>query len=459
MPYKLKSTVISASAASLAALVMFSGACEAASSVPDFIPETVLGPGAAPNGVVAVDENAVFVAATATNSSGASVAEVLIFGRVHNSLQQTGTVVLKSGDEAEGMSITPDKTTLVVALENSGVALVNVGDALAGKAEPSIVDQSNGGTISDPGTFGTAVTPDGKYAFIANEFGKITPTSPPGNVGLIALSKQRDGRTTGTAVGFIPVVGSTIADVSISADGQRAYATTEAVNDKNTTLSGTSNAALVSTQCVEDNPQAPTSNGALNVIDVAKAIAGAATPGSTPNVIRSAVLTTIAAACSPVRVQETLDGSSVWLTARGSNELLQFDRAKLTADPDNALLQTVPSNGLAPVGLYLDPVRPNLMITNSDRWNASPTSTTTPPVSQMNLSVFDISGPRAKLVQTLQTGAFPRAIATTDQEKTVFVTNYDDDTVSVFTQQDEGSVAGGAGISPFGFFGAQPQRR
>ncbi|MDR5877821.1 hypothetical protein [Caballeronia sp. LZ032] len=212
-------------------------------------------------------------------------------------------------------------------------------------------------------------TPDGKYAFIANEWGKLTPTSDKGNIGIIALDKQRDGRTTGTQVGFIPIVGSGLAGVSFSPSGKRAFVPAEYVNaTENETLSGTNNASLISTQCFKDSPQATGSNGALNVIDVAKAIQGAATSGSAPNVISNAVVTSVAAACSPVRAEATQDGSSVWITARGSNELLQFDRARLAVDPDHALLQSVGSNGLLPVGLYLDPVRPYLMVTNTNRW-------------------------------------------------------------------------------------------
>ncbi|MDR5779247.1 hypothetical protein QCE63_07360 [Caballeronia sp. LZ065] len=460
MSYGFKSAVISASVASLVALVGFPDSCEAASrSTPNFIPETTLPAGGNPNGIVALDKDAIFVATTATNQSGVEVAKVLIFGKIDHGYRQTGTVRLKADDHAQGMSITPDKTTLVVALEKSGVALVDVHDALAGKATPSFVDQSNGGAFARPGTFGTAVTPDGKYAFVANEDGKLTPTSGSGYIGLIALDKQRDGRTQGKPVGFIPVVGNTLADVSVSPDGQRAYATTEIVSAGNKTLSGTDNAALVSTQCVQGNPQNPRPNGALNVIDVAKAIEGAATPGTAPTVISNAVVTSVAAACSPVRVEETQDGSSVWVVARGSNELLQFDRATLAVDPDHALLQTVASNGLSPVALYLDPARPRLMVTNSDRYGTSTTRGANPPINQVNLSVFDVSAPHAELVQTLPTGQFPRDIATLDNERTVFVTDYTSFTVSVFRQTDESSDPGDTDISPFGIFSAHPERR
>lgn len=466
MSYRFKSTVISASVAGLVIVFGSSVSCEAAASSSDFVPnflaQTTLGAGRHPNGIAALNEHAVFVATTDSNQSGTS-AELLIFGKVNNTYQQTGTVMLKVGDKAQGMSITPDKTTLLVALGNGSVALVDVRDALAGKATPSFVDQSNGGAIARPGTFGTAVTPDGKYAFIANEYGKITTESDSGNIGLIALDRQQDGRTRGTQVGFIPVVGNALGGVSVSADGTRAYATTEVVPaTENKTLSGTGNAALVSTQCVQSNPDDPKPNGALNVIDVQKAIEGAAAPGSAPNVISNAVVTSVAAACSPVRAEETQDGSSVWVVARGSNEVLQFDRAKLSVDPDHALLQTVPSNGLMPVALYLDPVHPNLMVTNSDRFETSTTSSTSsaaPAINRVNLSIFDVSGPQAKLVQTLPTGLFPRAIATIDRGRTVFVSDFDSSTVSVFRQTAEGSDFGGAGISPFGSSSAHAERR
>ncbi|MDR5756848.1 hypothetical protein [Caballeronia sp. LZ035] len=458
MSYGFKSAVVSVSVASLVGLVGFPGFCQAASSpTPNFILETSLPTGGNPEGIVALDDHALFVATTATNPSGVQVAEVVIFAKVNHTYQQTGTVTLKTGDQAQSMSITPDKTTLLVALANNGVALVDVHDALAGKATPSFVDQSNGGAFASPGTFGTAVTPDGNYALIANEYAQSTPQSAAGSIGLIALDKQQDGRTQGTAVGFILVAGSVLPDVSISPDGKRAYAVTEVVSAaESKTLSGIDNAALVSTQCVQGDPKSPQPNGVLNVIDVAKAIEGAATPGSAPNVISNAVVTHVAAACSPIRAEETQDGSSVWVVARGSNELLQFDRATLAADPDHALLQTVSSNGLSPIALYLDPLHPTLMVTNSNRFGTSSASGANPPIDQVNLSVFDVSAPHATLVQTLPTGQFPRDIATIDQGRTVFVSDFDSGTVSVFGQTDEGSDPGGAGISPFGTSSAHP---
>ncbi|MDR5877820.1 hypothetical protein [Caballeronia sp. LZ032] len=81
---------------------------------------------------------------------------MLIFGKVNNTYQQMGMVMLKVGGWAEGMSIKPDKTNLVVAINQGSVAPVDIRDALAGTAKPSFVNQSNGGTIANPGTFGTS---------------------------------------------------------------------------------------------------------------------------------------------------------------------------------------------------------------------------------------------------------------------------------------------------------------
>ena len=61
------------------------------------------------------------------------------------------------------------------------------------------------------------------------------------------------------------------------------------------------------------------------------AAAAEANPGT------AAILVTIDAGCSPVRMAETRDQKTLWVSARGDDRLLEFDTATLELNPDAAL--------------------------------------------------------------------------------------------------------------------------
>src|SRR5262249_27968257 len=54
---------------------------------------------------------------------------------------------------------------------------------------------------------------------------------------------------------------------------------------------------------------------------------------------QDALVSTVAAGCSPVRVVVSLDRKTVWVTARGSDQLLTFSSQALTRDPAHARCQ------------------------------------------------------------------------------------------------------------------------
>ncbi|WP_162600693.1 lactonase family protein [Paraburkholderia sp. C35] len=421
---------------------------------PNLVEDTPIVIDGNPNGVVRYRNGIVFVAVTARAPSAAatagSAAQIEIFRRTNGAFQRTGTVLLKAGDTVNGLTITPDRTTLVASLESSGVALIDIDEALHGTSKTAFVDQSNGGKIARPGTFQTTVTPDGHYAFVANEYGQLSADYPAGNVGVIALQRNARGLLEGTPLGFIPLAGGTIPGVSVSRDGRRAYAVSEIVPAANLRqLSGTSNTRLTSDQCVQNDPAQPTHNGELSVIDVHKAIEAARVANGTSKIIQGAVITSIAAACSPVRVLESPDGASLWVTARGSDALLQFDTGRLVYDPDGALLQVVNSNGLQPVAEAMFDNGRFLMVTNSARFADTSMGANTARIAGTNVSLFDISRPVATLVQTLPTGSFPRDIAVSPRGRTAFVTNYQSSSVTVLSR---GAPSNGKAntVSPFG---------
>jgi hypothetical protein len=399
----------------------------------------------APNGIVSYQGNILFVAVTVplTGSTSTSTcdsstancqAQIDVFKETSGSYQQIGTVILND-TSVNSLMLTPDKTTLIASLEYHGLALVDVTDALNGNAVPNYVDQSNDGKEARAGSFQTAVTPDGNYAFVANEYGQLAPTSSVGNVGVVKLTRGHDGKLQGSPIGYIPLLGNTTPGLSVSRDGKRVYVVSEIVPANHQSfLSGTNDKRLVSTTCVQDNPQNQEPNGDLSVIDVSRAT-NKQNLEVNSNIISNSVLTNTAAACSPVRVEETKDGSSVWMTARGSNEVIQFDTQRLVTDPNHALDQIVQSNGLAPVGLKLIDDSKYMLVTNSDRFSESSASPGSGSNDDVNISLFDVSRTPALLLQTLSSGLFPRDIATEDHANHVFVTNWSSDTVTTLNRE------------------------
>jgi YVTN family beta-propeller protein len=111
------------------------------------------------------------------------------------------------------------------------------------------------------------------------------------------------------------------------------------------------------------------------VIDIAKA---AITPSD-------AIVGRADAGCSPVRVALSPDGARAYVTARGQNQLLVFDTAKLQAG-GNALVAQIPV-GKSPVGVTT--ANDKVFVTNSDRFGGS---------ADQSVSVMDaqnLSAPQA----------------------------------------------------------------
>ena len=87
-----------------------------------------------------------------------------------------------------------------------------------------------------PGPFDIAVTPDGEYAFVANEYGLMQPNDlkrSGGTIGVIRVERDDFGRfTMGSQVGTIYVPGgNTIPGITMSHDGKYLYVTCEGSAD------------------------------------------------------------------------------------------------------------------------------------------------------------------------------------------------------------------------------------
>jgi hypothetical protein len=213
-----------------------------------------------------------------------------------------------------GMNLLPNGLGLAATLGVDGAIFYNLSTMQT--CNSTGLQVSQGPVSADEGSFDVVVTPDGKYAFIANEYGVASGSTAEGNIGVVALQYDASGIvTTGTTlVGQISTGGQTIAGVAISPDGSRLYATSE-VEGTVTTAAGGSNPILTRTGCYQQAGGGTQANGLLTVIDVAKAEAN---PSS------AAIIATVNAGCSPVRAVETADGSTLWVSARGDNRVLAF---------------------------------------------------------------------------------------------------------------------------------------
>jgi DNA-binding beta-propeller fold protein YncE len=195
--------------------------------------------------------------------------------------------------------------------------------------------------------------------------------------------------------------------MALSPDGTRLYVTSEiASTAAQSTASGTSNPILARTGCTQQIGGNPQINGLLSVISVAKA---EASPTS------SAILATVAAGCSPVRMAESANNATLWVAIRGDNRVLAFSTALLESNPSNALLGYADTGGTAPVGIALFHSDQLLAVANSNRFDTG----------TANATILSVAVPAAPSVLiTIPTGLFPREITVAPDASTLYLTNY-----------------------------------
>jgi hypothetical protein len=107
----------------------------------------------------------------------------------------------------------------------------------------------------------------------------------------------------------------------------------------------------------------------------------------------------------------------VWVTARGSNDLLCFSAARLASDPPHALVAIV-RVGEAPVGLAAVRGGSLIVVADSNRFGASGASAD---LDVVNVAAA-LSGGQA-VVGHIQSGAFPREMALMPDGR-LLVSNY-----------------------------------
>lgn len=316
-----------------------------------------------------------------------------------------------------GFAKTLNSSGFVVAIEDAGIATLPYNQTIA-NCSATAVQISQGSAASAQGSFDVSLTPDGRYAFVANEYGVVANDSNGipirGNVGVVSLQYDSTAQLSGgSLLGQIGLGGAAVAGVTVSHDGQRVYATTEVLAN-GTIVSASNDSRIAHGGCLQQVGGKPQTYGSLSVINVSQAVTS---PG------RSAIIASVAAGCSPVRIAESSDGQTVWVTARGDNNILAYSVSALLSTPNNSLVGYTSSGGIAPVGLALFAQDKLLAVTNSNRFAAAATPG--------NLTILSALPSAPQIVASVNASLFPRSVNVGSDNTTLYLVDYSSSQVQI----------------------------
>lgn len=315
---------------------------------------------------------------------------------------------------AAGMVLTHDGTLLVVA-NNTNVAFLDVAHLTTGLGNPVLGYWNEG--HAQPQSVYVSVTADDRYLVVSNE--------ALGTISIIDLAQTRRSRFAQVHVVRSIAVGEAPVGHAFSSDERFLFGTVQSVNgagwSKDCKPEGTSGA-------VADLPQ-----GAIVVIDMKLAIAGD----------RNSLLRRVPAGCSPVRVATSRENGRVYVTARGSNELLTFNERDLTASGGDPRATQV-SVGTSPVGVAIIENDRKVVVANSDRFNTATAAPSLYVIDSERIAVNSSAvvprrAPGASwdslrgtpVVGMIPSRGFPREIRATADGHTLLVTNFSAGTLQI----------------------------
>jgi DNA-binding beta-propeller fold protein YncE len=257
---------------------------------------------------VAVSTNGNYVFATTTASLN-----VLTMNSNQTISAQYHYVVASSGEIAQGLALTSDGSYAAVAVGNQ----INVQSAAQAEQD---ANSANAATLVVPSvapvTDATEVafSQDGQFAFVTMR-----------NSNKLAVFNMQKALTTGQNQPGV-FVGTISLDINptgmaVSPDGQWLYVVSAESSNTSSTGPNEGLISVLSIQKLETNPS-------------------------------SALVSQATAGCSPSGVIASTDGSTVWVTARGSDDLLGFSADKLRTDPKHSLTAQVPV-GQTPTGVIM----------------------------------------------------------------------------------------------------------
>lgn len=291
---------------------------------------------------------------------------------------------------ALGESLSHDGTLLAVA-EGKGASVFDVAQLESAQGHPLLGELND-----DMGAQAVyaLVSNDGRWLFVSQERAHA--------ISVFDLAKARSsGFRDDAPVGRIPTAPVPVG-LAQSPDGRWLYATSE-VAPRTAGLDAT---CKPETKDAQMHPP-----GLLFRIDVAKA-------ASEP---RRAVQKAVAAGCNPVRVAVAPTGDAIWVTARGSNALLEFRASDLLATSGKSGHASF-AIGSSPVGVAVRPDGKQVWATLSARFGDAAAG------QLAGLALAD--GVPEKLLKAPASG-FPREVSFLPDGRTLMITLYDDERIEL----------------------------
>ena len=293
-----------------------------------------------------------------------------------------------------GLALSPDGTMLGVGLTDR-LSFFDVASLESHSSTALIAAVDTPLTGPNPSTLDVTFSVDGTLLFGANEY--------ESQVSVVNVK-------TMTYVGAIPIDSNAVTSVVVSPDGKYLYVTSEVANAFATTAED-AGAEINADQDV----------GSITIVDVATAATSPAT----------AVLGQIFVGRAPVRTILSADGSTAWVTARGSNALIALDATKFLTDPACALLSETPV-GQSPVGHAFIAGGAGIAVANSFRFeNPVPDGT----IMIVNTAAA-LAGSNGAVKGRITVGQFPREM--TADATSLFVSDFDSMTISGIDLQNIG---------------------
>jgi len=322
-----------------------------------------------------------FVALLPTGRSGA----VGVFADTGSALPRLVRQIPVSG-QLLGVALTPDGRYLLAA-NGSGATVVSVPAAEQGSGNAVLGTLSGGGG----GAIEVAISRDGRFAFVSLE--------DSGEIAVFNLQQALAShfRTSGF-VGDVPA-GIAPVGLAVSPDGDWLYSTSE-LRSRSEVQRASHHGQL--------SLSLGGGQGTLAVISVHKAETDPA----------HAIVSTVTAGCSPVRVITSRSGGTVWVTARESDMLLGFSASALRGDLAHSLIARV-EVGEAPVGLALVDAGQRVVVADSNRFGHAG--------AKSSLAVVNVASAMAHqpaLAGYLPAGGFPRQMALEPNGRVLLVTDF-----------------------------------
>lgn len=295
-----------------------------------------------------------------------------------------------------GITLTHDGK-LLIASATSAAVFVDLQKMIDGAAD-AVVGTIPGGQ----GSIYANTTSDDKLAFIAEEYGQA--------ITVIDLERaRRDGFKPEDVIGRVPVGRATIA-LTFSPDERWLYTTSQLAMDDWKWPRACKPEGRGTPDSIVTNPE-----GAVIVVDVAKAKTDPA----------HAVAAKVPAACSPVRMSISPKGDRIYVTARNNNAVLEFDTSKLVTEGAHAMVGIAPV-GDAPVPVMVVDKGRKVLVGNSNRFAGRGE-----PQSLIVLDAAKIKDGKIAVIGTIPAGSFPREMAVSSDEWTLFLTNFGSNSLQV----------------------------